>query len=235
MLFLEVRGKYDVHLDLLDWFEISLWIVVCCILVFGTIFFYKEYKKNDVKYFLMLSIVFILFIFARFFRSYLKYYVGQPIGRDPYPLDILILQILIGCFNSVAIFFLYYNLEKNEIQQTHYFFSLMSWVMLFFIILEATTRNIIAAVMLTIVFTIVALGFPFFYFYIAKKASGVVRIRALMIGIGMVLIGIAFGMDQPGTGNQIFSGVFATITTIIVPIFQIIGFILMIYGFKKTE
>ncbi len=234
MLFLEVISKYNVRLDALDIFELVLWLIVCCVLVVGIIFFYMEYKKSEASLFLFTSLEFLCFLVARISRSYLKYVVGQPVGRDLYPLDILILQIVTGCFTSLAIFLIYYDLEKKQLKKSHYAFSVLSIIQGLLIISEAITRSMIFAVLLIIVFVIIAAGLPLTYLYMSIKSSGIVRKKSFIIAVGMAFIGTGYGMDQP-TGSLVFGGVFGIITTIIVPVFHIVGFLLMLHGYRKKD
>ena len=234
MLLLEVLSQYNVRLEGIDYIELALWIIVCGVLAFGSLFFWREYKKGNNSFFLMSSIEFVCFLAARVLRSYLKYYVGQPVGTASYPLDILILQIMIGWLNSIAIFLLYYDLERKQIKKTHYLFSIVSIAMGVIITLEALTRDLTLAAFLIWLFIIVMVGLPLMYLYIAIISSGSLRKRAIIIALGTLLTGIAFGMDQP-TGTHVFGGILSNLSTVIVPIFQIIGFILVLNGFKRIE
>lgn len=234
MIFLEVLGKYNVKLDNLDYIELGLWIFLCFILVSGILFFLNRYRKDESSIFLIFSLEFLLFLIARILRIIFKFYIGQPVGITQSSLDISIMQILIGTLQNSAIFLIYLNLEKKEIKTTHFFFSIMSIVNMILIIIVVILSNIIAFILLIISFIIIIAGLPLMYLYLAINSDGNVRKRALIITVGISLIVVSFAMDQT-VSILIFGGLFAIISTItiIIPIIQIAGFVIMILGFKK--
>ncbi len=235
MNILSILSMYNIKLGYIDYIELSLWIILCGVLVFGCIAILMKYRKTQISLFSIYVIVCIFFLIATILRIYMKFFMGKPIEGNPYyPPDVLILLILVAIFNNISLFLLYFDLEKKQIKESHYAFSIMVWVLLTIIILEAITRDILIRIILIIMFIIVVAGLPFMYLYIGIKAKGNLRARALMIGIGIMLVCLSIAMDQP-VGEIVFSGVHEIIRAIFVPTIYIIGMLLLIYGLGKAQ
>lgn len=234
MLLLEVLGPYNVKLEFLDYIELTLWTIVSFILVFGCLSFLKQYKKTDNKFFLIASIQFAFFLVGRIIRIYLQYVIGQYWeSKDPYTTDVMVFLILAGGFFSSAILLVYYNFER-KLQKTHYLFSLMSLFLVIFISLEIITRDSLVAAITAVLYIIASIGLPSIYVYIALNSTGKVRKRALIISLGMALVIIGISLVQLLRVDA-FDIIISSDFSFIFPLLQIIGFILVIYGFKKEE
>jgi len=234
MNILSILSMYNIKLGYIDYIELSLWIILCGVLIFGSISILMKYRKTQISLFLIYAIVCIFFLIARILRIYLKFFIGERSERVPYPPDVLILRILIAIFNNLSLFLLYFDLEKKQIKKSHYAFSIMVWVQLTLIILEAITRDILIRIILIIVYIIVVAGLPLMYFYIGIKAKGNLRTRAIMIGIGISLVILSIAMDQP-VGEIVFSGILEIIRDVFIPSIYIIGMLFLIYGLGKAQ
>lgn len=237
MLFYEVLGEFNVILDDIDYIIMGLSIVNLIVLIVGILLFLSKYKQKKLPYFFWITLVFIFFSLFRLFRLIQKYYVGKPPLNDPYEGAAYFTQIISIMSIIFAYFSLYCYLEKTSIKKTHYIMSILTLVggSVTIITLNIRTPEYIA--IYTFFGTILISGIPLMYLILAFKSSGKVRINALIIAIAFLFIGLGIIFDGSTSSSleNWISGLPELLVAFTPPIVFLIGWFLLIIGFRRES
>lgn len=221
---------YVVTLGPLQLIEISLWLIVIVLLAIVGILFLKDYRRSDNKYFLWISFFFFLFILARILRLLVKFYFGEPvIPGDPLVGEAFILESIYTIVSYIGLFFIYYAMESKTIKKTHYFFSILVWVVTAVSIIDFVVRELLYITLP--LFLLLVLALPTIFLILAIKSSGQVRTNALYVFIGILLFILGIAMDIPD-GKMVFYTLPIEILAIVPPMAQIISFYFLRKGFS---
>jgi len=233
ILFYEYISEYNVILDNLDYIEILLWAISIIIMfIIGTIFLIDVKKGTLNKVFIFVGLFFYWFIAGRICRLIAKFLVGYEYGFFEFEGVLLVLAILYTITTYAGLFFISYFFEKTYIKKTHFMFSVLVIVAAVLSIVNYEFPDIM--LLLTPIYIIVLLGIPLVFINLAIKGSGSVRRKALMVAIGVIIfvLGIAFDVPEAAVIWMNVPGLpeFAKFAS---PIFQIIGIILLYFGFPR--
>ncbi len=224
----------NVNLGPIETFELFLWIISIVVLTIIGIFFIKDYRKVKNNYFFWISLFFLLLMVARIFRLIVKFYLGEPPIGQPFEGPAFIFESLFLFTMYIALFCIYFALERNILKKTHFIFSGLVCVLCSIAIINLLFFNILLYVAM-IFFIITILGLPLIFINLAKKTSGELRRKALIVFIGAILAEIGLAFDVP-EGFILWSNLgLLDIFLILAPILQIIGYILIKTGFPRVE
>ncbi|MHA1281710.1 MAG: hypothetical protein ACTSQP_04320 [Promethearchaeota archaeon] len=220
----------EVTLGIIQYLELSLWIVSIFFLTFAGIWFSREYKRTKNILFFWVGPFFFLFIIARIFRLLVRFYIGEPKPGEPLIGDAFILESIYTIVSYIGLFCIYFALEKTYIRKTKFFFSILVWIITILSIIDFITRNLLWITLPLFILTVLAL--PIIFFILAAKSSGQVRKNSIIVAIGIIffILGIAFDIPE---GRILFIGLGELFLATIPPIFQIIACILIWEGFRK--
>ncbi|MHA1269266.1 MAG: hypothetical protein ACTSPY_05710 [Candidatus Helarchaeota archaeon] len=219
--------------------EIALWITVIIAILIGSLIIYKKYTKNKTKYIFGIFLFFILFFICRI-CSFLNYYVYNFRG-DIYLLDDLYihpewfwLQVGYNVFSYSGAFILYFVLERYIIK-TRYIFSGST-----LILGVLSISNYLVIYDLTMAqlpfYLLVLLGFPSIYLYLAIKSSGSIRINSILISIGVLLFEFGMALAIPEAQLLLWANFMPSLAyEILGPLLQLLGTIIMLFGFNRTQ
>lgn len=195
-----------------------IFAIGCIILgLIALIYLKKPEKQVSKNYFIGLMIFFIIMGVARSIFIYHDFYAADD-------LDFLLWKIA-NIIVLVGFTILSYIIETHVYKKTKHLFTVIGifFVILYSVILEKT---IATYVIYAATATMIILPF-ILYLIIARQATGVLKKRAIVILIGMLILIIG-----QGTGLFVTIGILdETISLIIGPIIGLAGFILVGYGF----
>ncbi len=224
----------NVALSPIDSFELILWLISIAVLTIIGIFFIKDYRKAKNNYFFWISLFFLLLMVARIFRLIVIYYIGEPPIGQPFTGTAFIFESLFLFTMYIALFCIYFALERNILKKTHYIFSGLVCVLCSIAIVNLLFFNILLYVAM-VLFIITILGLPLIFINLAKKTSGALRRKAFVVFIGAILAELGLAFDVP-EGFILWSNLgLLDLFLILAPILQIIGYILIKKGFPRVE
>lgn len=220
---------FVVTLGPLQLIEISLWLIVMVLLAIVGTLFLKDYRRSENKYFLWISFFFFLFILARILRLIVKFYFGEPAVGGSLEGEAFILESIYTVVSYIGLFFIYYAMESKTIKKTHYFFSILVWIVCAVSIVDFVTRNLLYITLP--LFLLLVLALPIIFLILAIKSSGQVRTNAFYVFIGILLFILGIAMDIPD-GKMVFYTLPIEILAIVPPTAQIISFFFLRKGFS---
>lgn len=217
-----------VELGIVEYLELSLWIVSMGVMLVVGILFVKDYKKLENTYFLWLSMFFFLFIVAKILRIIVRFYIGEPPPGDPLTGDAFILESVYTIVSFMGLFFVYYALEKNTIKKTHYFFSTVVWITAIASIIDFITRSLLFIT--GVLFVITILGLPIIFIYLGLRSNGAVRRNSFIVAGGIIMVILSIAMDIPDA--RVIFILPELVLAIVPPALLIMGCILLRMGFQ---
>lgn len=210
--------------------ELILWFVSIVFLALNGILFVKDYKKFDNSYFLFISLFFFIYILGRLTRLWVRFVIGEPPLGQSLEGDAFIIESISTIFGMLGLFFVFYAVEKTTIKKSHYIFSIITWITTILAIIDLIVR--ILTLLTFALFIAIGLAPSLIFFYLAAKSNGVVRRNSLFVSIGCLLFLFGVGFDIP-EGKLVFSFMTLDLLSILAPICQITGCILLRIGFQK--
>ncbi len=229
----------------LFWINVGLCIIVAFI-------FYRNYKKTEVgkKFALGLFAFAACFTVARALENYRKFYLADSrlnivrgwVGEIPRigGTELYIrISYYIFCWISIAIFF--YNTEKYVFQgKTKYTFMVGSIIegsasiMLYFT--AGITQEYVQHVA-TVFFFVCAVAPIILYFNMARKSTGILKKSAYLAALGLTffVLGVLAELPESQFVTYMVTGEFldAYLIAVFSPISMMIGFILLVIGYKQ--
>ncbi len=232
MIFYEYISEYNIVLDALDYAEITLWFIDIIILAIIGINFLRESK--EVKNFKYVGLFFFFFIVGRFCRLYSRFSVGYEYGFFAFSGVLLNLAIGYTISTYIGLFFIYFFIEREMIKKTHYLFSMLVVVLTVLSLFNYFIPEIM--IILIPLYVVTLLSFPCIFINIAVKGTGLVRKKAIIITIGMIIfiLGVMFDIPE-GASIWITVPGLPEFTKFGAPICQLSGAILIRKGFVKEE
>lgn len=231
ILFYRYFDEYNIELNALDYFEIFLWILSMVVFIIVGLTFYKDSKKRN-KMYINLALFFSFFAISRVFRLISKFVIGYQYGTTQFTGTLLILAILFNIVSYIGLFAYYLYLEKRVVKKTHYFLSICIIIV---IIISIISYFVYVFIYLLIPFyLIVILSIPIIYTILAIRSEGKVRVSAIIIMIGMMLIIIGNALDAPGFAPFLARlPILTVIAQIAAPSLMIVGCLLIRKGFPR--
>ena len=232
MLLYNYSSPGVIELDLLDQIEIVLWIAsILALFIVGTKFFVDVKKGVLNKTFNWVGAFFFWFIAGRICRLIAKFVIGYEYGFFAFDGTLLVLAILYTITTYTGLFCIGFFFERNILKKTHYIYS---GLVIAVTILSIINYEISVMVILTPLYVIVLLGIPIVFLNLARKMSGNLRTKSIMVAIGVIIFVLGIAFDVP-EASSIWIGIpgFQDFAKIGAPIFQIIGILLLNYGFPR--
>ncbi len=232
MLLYEYISPGVINLDMLDYIEIILWFISILVLAIIGIKFFLDVKKGVLnKTFNWVGAFFLWFIAGRICRLIAKFVIGYEYGYFAFKDTLLLLAIVYTITTYTGLFCIGFFFERNILKKTHYIYSCL--------VIAATILSIInyqidVMIILTPIYVVVLLGIPIVFLNLARKMSGNLRTKAIMVAIGVIIFVLGIAFDVPEAAS-IWIGIpgFQDFAKIGSPIFQIIGILLLNYGFPR--
>lgn len=217
-----------------------LWIINLLEMTFVGFFFLREYKKANMKFYLGVTLFYVLFTVSRLCEIIRIYF--NPEGYDlvpPFTGLNFILKTSYTVFSYVGITILYFVLERYVFKGTKMIFTALVPIAcalsIWYTFYSPTdpTYQLLFYIVIPI-YAVILLGIVGMYIYLALKSSGEVRRNSIMIVFGILLFefGLIFALSEAQT--SLFASIPLDILIIISPILSVIGVILQIRGFKTS-
>ncbi|MHA1273767.1 MAG: hypothetical protein ACTSQP_07940 [Promethearchaeota archaeon] len=221
--------------------SICIWIAAIIFLLVIAIYFFREAKQKENIFFRRIGFFFFLFLGASICRLINKFFIGYR-TKSPMSLHYEGLNLILISFYAAlglgGLFFIYYALEKEEIKKTHYLFSILTLITLAISVLNYWLPENISIPYITfyIVYPLwitTLLALPSIYVGLAIISSGIVRRKAIILVIGIVIFEFSVAMNSP-EATPVFIALGPYILLWAVPCMQILGCYLLYKGFKMV-
>lgn len=230
ILFYEYISDYSIILDGLDNAEIVLWIISMIIMgIVGILFIRDTKEKKNFKY---IGLFFLSFIFARVCRLFSKFVIGYEYGDYQFEGVLFIAQFLYTTISYFSLFFIYYYGENEILTKSHHFFTILVIVVTVLSILNYIFP--ILMIILTPLFLFLVFALPGVLIKHGRKVGGRLGTKSFISALGIILfiVGIIFDVPEVAFIWMSFPG-FPNVLKILAPVLQIIGTIVVRYGFSK--
>jgi len=230
ILFYEYIYESYIVLDGLDYAEIVLWIISMVVMAIVGLLFMLDMKK--IKNFKYIGFFLFSFIIARVCRLYSKFVIGYEYGDYQFEGALFIAQFLYTTISYFSLFFIFYYGENEILTRSHHFFTILVIIVTVLSILNYIFP--ILMIILTPLFLFLVLALPSVLIKHGRKVGGRLGTKSLIAAFGIILfiVGVIFDVPEVAPIWMNFPG-FPNVLKILAPVLQIMGPIVVRYGFAK--